>query len=78
MIAKYTMSPVFDKSGALNNAYKTNAFNTVPDKIHGLNFPYFVYVFATRTPMNGSLMASNTRAIIKIKPTNVACNPKIS
>ena len=45
MIAKYTMSPVFDKSGALNNAYKINAFNTVPDKIHGLNFPYFVSSF---------------------------------
>ena len=39
---------------------------------------HFVRVFATTTPMIGSLNASNTRAAIKMIPIAIALTPKIS
>ena len=76
--AKYIINALPDTAGAANNAYKTNAFKIVPVNNHGRNLPHLEFVLATTTPINGSLAASNTRAIIKINPTKVADKPKIS
>ena len=44
----------------------------------GLNFPHLVLVFATITPMTGSLNASKIRAAIRMTPIASALTPRIS
>ena len=54
------------------------AFMTVPIKSQGLNLPHLVFVFATITPMTGSLNASNILAAIRITPMAMALTPSMS
>ena len=59
-------------------AYSTRALSTVPVKSQGRKRPQRLRVLATTTPMKGSFRASNTRAIIRIRPTKVALRPSTS
>ena len=77
--AAYATRPLpFNAGGAANIRYKTTALSAVPTKSHGRNFPQRVLVFATITPITGSLNASNTLAAIRIIPMAIALTPRIS
>ena len=67
-----------DADGAANIANSTTAFVTVPIMSHGRNFPHLVLVFATMTPIIGSLNASNTLAIRRMIPITHADTPMMS
>ena len=64
--------------GFVNINTKTIAFNTVPIKIQGLNFPHFVLVLSTTNPIIGSLNASHTLATRNRLPTKSGVNPIVS
>ena len=64
--------------GAENMKKSTTAFVSVPMKSHGLNLPNFVLVFATSTPIRGSLNASKTLAIRRMIPITHAETPMMS
>ena len=55
-----------------------NEFVMVPMSSQGRNLPHLVFVFATITPMMGSLNASKTRAAIIMAPITVPFIPKRS
>ena len=70
--------PPLSEGGAANIRNKITALVTVPMKSHGLNLPHFVLVFATKTPIIGSLNASNTLATRSIIPMATALTPSTS
>ena len=66
------------EGGAANIKNNTTAFVSVPIKSHGLNLPNFVLVFATSTPISGSLNASKILAIRRMIPITHADTPMMS
>lgn len=54
--------------GTENIRIRNTEFRRVPTRSQGLNFPHLVLVFATMTPMIGSLSASNILAQRRMIP----------